>query len=291
MLPLNNFPPHISRLIVPRRTVKSRLLKQQGKGRKLQEYLQTNNIYLIAELNAALDEYQKWHDFNHTLLLSSFDDTSFVREYHEVSGFYTSDMDSVRERQRDLIRTISSEITCLESIWGRLSLVPEIEAMATPLVTISTSASTPNRKVFVVHGHNVAIKESVARYLLELDLVPVILSEQPNKGRTIIEKFEQSSDVGFAVVLLTADDVGRPKEHKSALQPRARQNVILELGYFIGALKRQRVCALYERGVEVPSDFLGVVWVEIDDGNAWKQTLARELKAAGIDIDLNALAS
>ena len=142
-------------------------------------------------------------------------------------------------------------------------------------------------KVFVVHGRNAGLKETVARLISKLGLEPVILHEQPNVGRTIIEKLEQHLAVDFAIVLLTADDVGALTEEAQNLQPRARQNVVLELGLFIGALGRARVCALYEAGVELPSDFDGVAYVPIDSSGAWKFTLAREIKQAGISVDLN----
>src|ERR1035438_187355 len=123
-----------------------------------------------------------------------------------------------------------------------------------------------SKRVFVVHGHDGEVKETVARFLEKIGLVPVILHEQPNEGRTIIEKFEVSSDdAGFAVVLLTPDDVGGPtSQSPTKLNPRARQNVILELGYFMGRLGRARVCALHRGGVELPSDFQGILYVEFD---------------------------
>ncbi len=143
-----------------------------------------------------------------------------------------------------------------------------------------------SRNVFLVHGRNDAVRESVARFLERLELQPVILHEQPNKGRTIIEKFEAHSDVGFAVVLLTADDMGTlaSEDH---LRPRARQNVILELGYFIGKLGRARVCAVYVEGVELPSDIHGILYVPYDNSNGWRLKLANEIRAAGIAVDLN----
>ena len=111
------------------------------------------------------------------------------------------------------------------------------------------------------------------------------MHEQANKGRTIIEKVEAESDVGFAVVLLTPDDIGSVQG--GTPEPRARQNVILELGYFIGRLGRERVCALKRGALDIPSDFTGVVWTEMDDANGWRTSLARELMAAGYDIDWN----
>ena len=143
-----------------------------------------------------------------------------------------------------------------------------------------------SKKVFIVHGHNDSIKINTARILEKIGLQPIILHEQPNNGKTIIEKFEQNSEVGFAIVLLTSDDVGKSKKEEN-LMSRARQNVILELGYFIGKLGRSRVVSLYEHGIEIPSDMYGVVYIEIDNSEAWKFTLCKELKSAGYDIDLN----
>lgn len=148
---------------------------------------------------------------------------------------------------------------------------------------------SPNGKVFLVHGHNESIRETVARFLEKLKLTPVILHEQPNKGRTIIEKFIDYSDVAFAVVLLTADDrgAGNSTVNDQLLSPRARQNVILELGFFLGKLGREQVCSLYEDGVEIPSDYQGVLFLKLDKDGAWRLRLAKELKEAGLPIDLN----
>lgn len=145
------------------------------------------------------------------------------------------------------------------------------------------------KKVFIVHGHDNEAKETVARFIERLSLVPVILHEQPNSGRTVIEKFEVFSDVGFAVVLLTPDDVGASLKDQKSLNPRARQNVILELGYFMGKLSRFRVCALYKHGVEIPSDYQGVFYIELDSAGGWKKKLAQELVEANFSIDLDGL--
>ena len=161
--------------------------------------------------------------------------------------------------------------------------------VAVPPRTISAQKKSPTgRRVFLVHGRQVDAREMSARFLEKLGLECVILHEQPNKGRTIIEKFEDYSDVAFALVLLTPDDVGGlfdapPSEQKA----RARQNVILELGFFLGALGRSKVCALYCDGVELPSDYSGVAFVRLDPDGAWRSLLVRELKAAGLDVDAN----
>ena len=152
---------------------------------------------------------------------------------------------------------------------------------------IATTRRTNANNVFVVHGRDEGAKEAVARFLTKLDLIPTILHEEPNQGRTVIEKFEQNAVVPFAVVLLTPDDVGSLRENQSNLRPRARQNVIFELGYFIGSLGRKRVCALTKGDVEEPSDYEGVVYIPLDDSGAWKMGLVKELKSAGLDVDAN----
>jgi predicted nucleotide-binding protein len=153
------------------------------------------------------------------------------------------------------------------------------------IVTPKIMKSKSNN-IFIVHGHDGEARESVARFISNIGFKPIILHEQANRGRTVIEKVEAHSDVSFAVVLLTPDDLGKAKE-AADLEPRARQNVLLELGYFFGRLGRENVCALKRGEVEVPSDFAGVVWEKMDAGNGWKQALGRELEAAGHVIDWN----
>jgi predicted nucleotide-binding protein len=164
-----------------------------------------------------------------------------------------------------------------------------LAALAGSPVASGAAVSLQTKKVFIVHGHDDQAKETVARFLERLKLEPIILHEQANEGRTVIEKFEVYADVGFAVVLLTPDDVGAPVSERETLKPRARQNVVLELGYFLGKLKRNRVCALYKKGVEIPSDMSGVLYVELDSAGGWTIKLAQELSAAGIPINLEAL--
>ena len=144
----------------------------------------------------------------------------------------------------------------------------------------------PERSAFIVHGRDGHPREAVARFLERIGFRAVVLHEQPNGGQTIIEKFERHGNVGFAVVLLTPDDVGG-LAGDAGQRPRARQNVILELGYFIGKLGRSRVVALKAGDIELPSDFVGVAYQEFDAGGGWQRQLAGELQAAGYDIDWN----
>lgn len=153
--------------------------------------------------------------------------------------------------------------------------------------TSADGDSTISRKVFVVHGHDNEMKESVARFLERLDLEAVILHEQASGGDTIIEKFERNADVSYAVVLLSPDDVCvAAKDKSNTPQQRARQNVVFELGYFVGKLGRSRVCPLVREPLERPSDIHGVVYIPFD-GEIWKLHLVKELKLLRFEVDAN----
>jgi predicted nucleotide-binding protein len=142
-------------------------------------------------------------------------------------------------------------------------------------------------KVFVVHGRDEAAQQLVARFLEQLGLEAIILHERPDQGRTIIEKFETcANEAGFAVVLLTPDDIAQAGTSPQQVS-RARQNVIFELGYFAGKLGRGRACLLRKGDVEIPSDLYGVIYTELDAAGGWKMKLFREMKAAGLDVDAN----
>jgi predicted nucleotide-binding protein len=152
--------------------------------------------------------------------------------------------------------------------------------------TATKKPAAHNRKVFIVHGHG-HLKDAVARLIEKLDLEAIILDEKPGAGNTLIEEFQKYSDVGYAVVLLAPDDVGGMAG--GATHDRARQNVIFELGYFVGKIGRGLVCLLYVEGVEIPSDYFGVEYVPFDAKNSWKFKLAGELREAGYAIDFNLL--
>lgn len=151
---------------------------------------------------------------------------------------------------------------------------------------ISTEAYS--RKVFLVHGHNHDRIQAVARFLEHISLEPIILNELANLSDTVIEKLERYGKASYAVALLTPDDLGRAAKSRHEIHPRARQNVWLELGYFIGRLGRERTCALIDQGVEVPSDYSGVIYIPMGTGTEWKILLTRELRAAGLPADMEA---
>ncbi|MEM6186916.1 nucleotide-binding protein [Shewanella vaxholmensis] len=150
-------------------------------------------------------------------------------------------------------------------------------------------AATPeakSKKVFIVHGHDGHVKERTARFIEKLGFEAIILHEQVNKSRTIIEKIEDYSDVtDFAIVLYTPDDLGVIKTNADSLQPRARQNVIFEHGFLMGKLGRENVVPLVEGDIELPNDISGIVYVSEN----WEMKIAQEMQEAGYDVDFNKL--
>ena len=189
-------------------------------------------------------------------------------------GTYTIGVNNVLEKSKDVFKDYLTEIK-----EEKLVKDEELEVVA------HTDSSYQNNKVFVVHGHDEALKEKVARLLEKQGLEAIILSEQANKGKTIIEKFEENSDVGAAICLFTGDDVGKEKSEVVEKQ-RARQNVVYEAGYFMGKLGRERVIMLVDNGIELPSDLQGVVYTESE---SWKTEVLQELQSIGYEIDFNKL--
>ncbi len=237
----------------------------------------------LAELRASIsttlaDSFGRGSAEFHT-----FSDAAQFRQSRVISmggGFGRGSHDNGAQARQDVSKAKPANVARLRSaiklLNERLSDTMPLETKAAP------QKADPSRRVFIVHGHDEAAKQSVARFLEQMNFQPIILHEQPNLGRTIIEKIEDHRDVGFAVVLLTPDDeCVTPHGNKK----RPRQNVILELGYFIGHLGRDRVAALKRGDLELPSDIIGVVYTDFDDRGAWKMDLAKELKGAGYAID------
>ena len=242
---------------------------------------------LLASRPLADDQYKSWCLVTRNFLEKAFGaDSSNVFSVMNVGGLglITSDMpESYFENRRvEKLRTRIEKMRALVEV-----LETEIEPSKDEddVQAVDTPAS---HRVFIVHGHDELALQQVARFLERIHLEAVILREQPNQGRTIIEKFEDYSDVGFAIVLLTPDDRGGTATTAYVDQKgRARQNVIFELGYFIGRLRRNRVCALYRPGVEMLSDYSGVLYQELDERGAWRFSVAMELQAAGFAVDMN----
>lgn len=236
-------------------------------------------------------QYRKWKRRTILAIENAFgSDSKHVDEFRSTQAAPITIGGPPGHRERYFRPCLDEGATLLESMIEEVREYWAGDDGASQIKT--TDLGRDPARVFVVHGRDVGAAQTVARFLERVAMRPIILHEQPNEGRTVIEKFEDHANVGFAVILLTPDDEGRLRagtRDSGALNPRARQNVLLELGFFLGKLGRERTCAITKGEVEIPSDYKGVVLTVMDDAGAWKKELARELKTAGMDLDLDRL--
>ena len=235
------------------------------------------------EVTTSNTEFKAWHARAERFLVKEFGKDSFEHSNFKSTNFSlmfmfgnTPHSEFVEACEKGLRTTKAVFLTYLEEMEEEVVAVASDEVQAVDVAY---------DKVFIVHGHDGELKHSVARIIEKQGIEAIILSEQANRGRTIIEKFEDYSDVGGAICLFTADDLGRAK-NDSTDNARARQNVVLETGYFMGKLGRNHVVLLADKGVEMPSDLSGVVYT---DTTSWQFDLLRELNAMGYKVDLNKL--
>jgi len=156
----------------------------------------------------------------------------------------------------------------------------DVGAMAVEVA--GTRTPSDSKEIFVVHGHDDEARLQLKSLLSALGLQPVILSEQTHRGRTIMEELEHwSTTCSFAFVLVTPDDIGGDNETKSLR--RGRQNVILELGWFMGRLGRENVIVIIKGDIELPSDFSGVLYLRYaNDVHEVAAEITRQLRDVGM---------
>lgn len=229
------------------------------------------------------NRYKKWNDYNEEYLKSCFDrpDNRYLGEYQRQTCMAFFDV--VKEQKENLQR----QITKLESFCEKCELFKLADNVVIENVP-NEKLVAENENIFIVHGHDGEIKQHVARVLQTLGLKPIILHEQPNEGRTIIEKLEfYGDDASFAIILLTGDDKFEEQADGNAIEiKRARQNVVFEMGYFMAKLGRNRVFIIYDGQAEKIGDIDGVVYTQ-KENHSWIMSLVKELKAAGFDVDAN----
>lgn len=277
-------------LLVTRDDARSKIEERIEKGR----LLRSTQISSRDALEKTKNEYFKWDKFNAELLRRIFTTEEISEEYSRwFGGVFSTQPQSLSEDITDLYKDIDSKIHRLDSISERLELIPLSIKFQPLAVTNSNSDRTPekSRKVFVVHGHDEASKTNLEVFLREIGLEPIVLHRQADEGLTIIEKFEKHSDVGYAFILLTPDEIAYlahedlEEEEKRHKEFRARPNVIFEFGYFVGKLGRSRVCCLYTGAVTLPSDISGMIYKKF---NASVEEVAygiiKDLKAQGYTV-------
>lgn len=220
-------------------------------------------------------------------------------------------------RNSDELRELREIISGTALLKGIVENVPQV-VVKKPKIPKKRS-----NRVFIVHGRDFKPVKDLKTILVNLGLKPIVLHEQPSGSRTVIEKLEKYSNVSYAFVILTPDDVGyfqkdvehlfasKEKKHPvlldippfvknhifgevhnnigeffSLLKERARQNVVLELGYFMAHLGRGRVCCLYKGDIDYPSDIRGIVTIPFKKSvKEVKGKIITELRGAKFDLN------
>ncbi len=256
------------------------------------EELFNRSISYQDELTTANTDYKLWSDYNFEMLKQAFniEKNDYANSYVNAGYTFMGQMGDIRGNPVQTFKNlVQYKLDNLKSLLTRAELLKSQVSVNTSISVATPKTILSKNEVFIVHGHDEAAKNKTARFIEKLGLKPIILHEQASGSKTVIEKIEAYSNVGFGIVLYTPCDIGAKKEEKLNLKSRARQNVVFEHGFLIGKIGRENVCALVKGEIETPNDISGVVYVKMDDEDAWHLKIARELRNSGYEIDLNKL--
>jgi predicted nucleotide-binding protein len=288
--PAHQLPKPPLELLTTREDARSRLQARIEKGLELKQ----RGVDTRESFDALSNDYSKWDSFNSELLKRLFTTEELAKEYDYWGAMAISMREpSLGEKIADVYKDVDKKIHRLDSIIERLELIPlnSVAASAASTMPETSSPALRTKRVFVVHGRDEVAKTSLEVFLHEIGLEPIVLHRQADEGMTIIEKFEKHSDVGYAFILLTPDEVaylasddGKPDGQKTK-EFRARANVIFEFGYFVGKLGRSRVCCLYTGNVSLPSDVSGMIYKRYERSiEEVAYSVIKDLKASGYAV-------
>lgn len=249
---------------------------------------QMDQIDGLLQLEYNDPEVNKWDNITEQILINAFGKphenlSDFNSARHGGSVIHMG-MDDY-ELQEDFKENLENSRKILEGFIEQLEMFAPQKT--TGAANVKSVTKTSSKKIFIVHGHDDQARSELALIISRLGLEPIILHEQANEGMTVIEKLEKYSEVGYAFIILTPDDVGAKTEQKDNLQPRARQNVVFEFGIFVGKLGRNKVCCLYKGDMELPSDLHGLLYIPFETSVNEKQIdIVKELRAAGYEVNI-----
>lgn len=256
--------------------------------KKLEKIVNEIEDLMKAGVTSESPEFVAWKAKTEIFLINVYGEKSYEHKKFDNIIFYltvitgsTTKSDEVRACRSGLIEAGAILGTFLDIM--KEAIEDETEETFPALDSVGGTGTFS--KVFIVHGHDGKLKSDLARLIEKQNIEAIILSEQENRGATVIEKIEEYSNVDAAICLFTSDDLGKEKNDID-LNYRARQNVVFETGYFMAKLKRENVILLAESGVELPSDLQGVMYTNTDE---WTFKVLRELRAIGYNIDMNKL--
>lgn len=273
-------------LVIVRESFKSKLIEQISQGRQQL----SANIQTEEQLKQKEKEYGIWDDYNNEFLKNSFNnpDNEYKHGYKN-SGLMIGVSDVMmgasiydpNHRLKTLKQRIEAKTTSLESLLSKADLILSEVETASIIERKKIKETIMEPTIFIIHGHDEEMKRSVQLFLNRAKLKDIVLHEQPDKNRTIIEKLiEEGETASYVIALLSPDDTQNDGTH------RARQNVILEIGYFIGKLGREKVRILRKGDTVIPSDLQGILYENYDKDGAWRIKLTKEMKSVGIPIDM-----
>jgi predicted nucleotide-binding protein len=238
-------------------------------------------------------DFSNWSEYNSEYLKHAFNKeyNEYKKRYDDAGNpnfmFIGGTKDTPAQELKDFKYKITSKLDNLKKLRLKSELLKTniVEVVAEFQIVKKLNRSD----IFIVHGHDEEAKAKTARFITTLGFNPIILHEQVSSSKTVIEKIEKYTDVGFGIILYTPCDIGAKNEEKPNYQNRARQNVVFEHGFLIGKIGRENVCALVKSDVETPNDISGVVYVKMDNDDAWQIKIAKEIRKSGYNVDLNKL--
>jgi predicted nucleotide-binding protein len=236
------------------------------------------------------EDYSNWNDYNSEYLKHSFnkEHNEYKKRYDDAGTFsfaFIGGRTSPAQELKEFKDKVNYKLDNLKKLRAKTDLLKS--TISEKIEVAEKSNSLDTTQVFIVHGHDEEAKAKTARFIEILGLKPIILHEQASGSKTIMEKIEAYSNVGFGIVLYTPCDIGAKNDEKTNFKNRARQNVVFEHGFLIGKIGRENVCALVKGEIETPNDISGVVYIKMDDDEAWHLKIVRELKNSGYEIDMN----
>jgi predicted nucleotide-binding protein len=256
----------------------------------LGEELFSRSITNQPDFDQNKEDYYSWSDYNSEYLKHAFNKeyNEYKKSYDDVGSFFLGSMggrNSIFQEIKDFKEKVKNKLSNLKKLRAKTDLLKTSHFDNS--ISTKHEIEIDKSQVFIVHGHDEGAKSKAARFVEKLGFEAIILHEQASSSKTIIEKIEEYSNVGFGIILYTPCDLGGKHILNPELKARARQNVVFEHGFLIGKIGRSNVCALVKGDVETPNDISGVVYVSMDEADSWRYTIAKELKKAGYNVDMN----
>ncbi|MBR5940795.1 MAG: nucleotide-binding protein [Neisseriaceae bacterium] len=251
---------------------------------KLKDLIQQADKLLAQEVTNSLPEFKVWRLNVQRFLEHKFGKDSTETQFFNHKIYFSSIFSETEDKEISICKKGITETKLILETY-----LEEMEESQNSLNENKDNRNIDLTKVFIVHGHNDAIKEKVARLVEKQGLEAIILGEQTGGSKTIIERLEyhiNEQGIGAAICLFTADDTGKANKEED-YKSRARQNVVFETGWCIGKLGRERIVVIAENTendkIELPSDMQGVVYINKN----WEVDMLKELRNMGFKIDLN----